>query len=61
MFSSARFNISVTKFVLMVNYENMYKVIRLKLFKGPKLCRRNSATTRALDVAEILQPLMQWV
>ena len=61
MFSSARFSISVTKFVLMVNYENMYKVIRLTLFKGLKLCRRNSATTRALDVAEILQPLMQWV
>ena len=61
MFSSARFSISVTKFVLVVNYENMYKVIRLKLFKGLKLCRRNSATTRALDVAEILQPLMQWV
>ena len=61
MFSSARFSISVTKFVLMVNYENMYKVIRLKLFKGLKLSRRNSATTRSLDVAEILQPLMQWV
>ena len=49
MLSSARFSISVTKFALMVNYENMY------------MCRRNSATTRALNVAEILQPLMQWV
>ena len=51
MFSSARFSISVTKFVLMVNYENMYEVIRL-------ICKQS---TRALDVVEILQPLMQWV
>ena len=61
MFSSARFSISVTKFVLMVNYENMYEVIRLICKQSVTGCCRNSASTHALDVSEIRQPLIHWM
>ena len=61
MFSSARFSISVTKFVLMVNYENMYEVIRLICKQSVTGCCRNSASTHTLDVSEIRQPLIHWM
>ena len=61
MFSSARFSISVTKFLLMVNFENMYEVIRLICKQSVTGCCRNSASTHTLDVSEIRQPFIHWV